>query len=67
VLVLDFTCRRESAEPDEGKAPVFDTDELPLEADGGVERVEKLLTMHLGPRDVLLTAAVRFREGLSAA
>jgi cation diffusion facilitator family transporter len=37
-----------------------------LEADEAVERVEDLLTRHLGPRDVLVTAVVRFRDGVSA-
>lgn len=35
-----------------------------LEADDAVARVGELLTMHLGPKDVLVTAVVGFRPGL---
>lgn len=34
-----------------------------LAADPGVESVEKLLTMYLGPEDVVLVIALRFRAG----
>ncbi|MFQ5467825.1 MAG: cation diffusion facilitator family transporter, partial [Kiloniellaceae bacterium] len=36
-------------------------------ADAGVERVNELLTMHLGPRDVLLNLSADFADTLSAA
>lgn len=36
-----------------------------VEEDQAVEDVTDLLTMHLGPQDVLLNLKVRFRSGLS--
>jgi divalent metal cation (Fe/Co/Zn/Cd) transporter len=36
-------------------------------ADPAVERVVSALTMHLGPRDVLLTMDVQFRKSLTTA
>ena len=36
-----------------------------VEGDGAVERIEDPLTMHLGPRDILVNLKVRFRGGLS--
>lgn len=36
-----------------------------LEDEAAVERVERLLTMHLGPKDVLVAMEVRFGESLS--
>jgi cation diffusion facilitator family transporter len=38
-----------------------------LENEAAVVRVERLLTMHLGPRDVLVATEVRFDEALSVA
>jgi divalent metal cation (Fe/Co/Zn/Cd) transporter len=35
-----------------------------FENDPSIQNVEKLLTMQLGPDDVLLTAAVQFRRGM---
>ena len=32
----------------------------------GVERINELLTMHLGPEDVLLTLSLDFKDDLSA-
>ncbi len=35
-------------------------------AEQGVQRINELLTMHMGPRDVLLNLSIDFRDGLSA-
>jgi cation diffusion facilitator family transporter len=35
--------------------------------DPAVEQIQRPLTMHFGPRDVLLTMAIQFRRGLSGA
>ncbi|MFQ6016950.1 MAG: cation diffusion facilitator family transporter [Kiloniellaceae bacterium] len=32
----------------------------------GIERINEVLTMHMGPRDVLLTLSLDFRDGLSS-
>jgi divalent metal cation (Fe/Co/Zn/Cd) transporter len=32
----------------------------------GIDRINELLTMHLGPRDVLLTLSLDFDDGLTA-
>jgi cation diffusion facilitator family transporter len=37
-----------------------------IEADGDVAHVSRLLTLHFGPHEVLLTLEVRFRDELSA-
>jgi len=38
-----------------------------LEREAGIERVNELLTMHLGPRDVLVNLSLDFDDALSAA
>jgi cation diffusion facilitator family transporter len=38
-----------------------------LEREAGIERVNELLTMHLGPRDVLVNLSLDFDDSLSAA
>ncbi len=35
-------------------------------AEQGVQRINELLTMHMGPRDVLLNLSIDFRDGMSA-
>lgn len=37
-----------------------------LAAEPGIARINEVLTMHLGPRDVLLNISVDFRDGLSS-
>ena len=37
-----------------------------VEADADVDHVHRLLTMHFGPQEVLLTLEVKFRDELSA-